>query len=278
MATEPAIEHKHSVLEAPINFLVPSGDKPRVNIPDQGRGLTERSGHFQKLSVPIQDGRGAADAFTLDRNGFEFHRHQSDVVDFLDEGQVVAIYYPEIEELVKRATGGSKVHVFDHTIRIEDDGKRDAQAVRAPVEVAHNDYTDISGPQRVRDLFEPEEAQRWLSRRYAVINVWRSIGPPAVTTPLAISDAHSMAPEDFIATDLVYKDRVGEISQIAHNDAQRWFYFSNMVRDEALLIKCFDSETDGRARFSAHTAFTNPQAPKDAPPRESIEVRTLVSF
>ena len=51
-----------------------------------------------------------------------------------------------------------------------------------------------------------------------------------------------------------------------------------MRRDEALLLKCFDSATDGRARFTAHTAFDNPAAADDALPRESIEVRTLISF
>ena len=128
------------------------------------------------------------------------------------------------------------------------------------------------------DIFEEKEAEDWLQNRYAIINVWRPIGRPVVTKPLALSDASTMRPEDFIATDLVYKDRVGEISQIKYNERQCWYYFSEMVRDEALLIKCFDSIDDGRARYTAHAAFSNPNAPINAPPRESIEVRTLVSF
>ncbi|HAA91738.1 MAG TPA: methyltransferase [Rhodospirillaceae bacterium] len=249
-----------------------------MDIPEQGQGLTERSGEFEKRLMRLTDGRDEAESFTLDRHGFSFHRHETGMSDFLDEDQLLELYYPEVDALVKSATGAKKVHIFDHTIRIEDDGKRDSESVRAPVEIAHNDYTDKSGPQRVRDLFEPEEAEEWLQRRFAVINVWRSIGGPVVTTPLALSDASTMQPEDFIATDLVYKDRVGEISQIGYSDGQRWYYFSEMARDEALLIKCFDSATDGRARFTAHTAFTNPNAPDGAPPRESIEVRTLVAF
>lgn len=275
---EAANQNANGVLTAPINFLARSDGKPRVDIPEQGKGLTERSGEFEKRMMPLADGRAEAERFSLDRHGFSFHCHETDMVDFLDEGQVLGIYYPEVEALVKSVTGAEKVHIFDHTIRIEDDGKRDAEAVRAPVEVAHNDYTDNSGPQRIRDLLDPEEAEDWLGRRFAVVNVWRSIGAPAVTTPLAISDASTMRPEDFVATDLVYKDRVGEISQIGYSDGQRWYYFSEMTRDEALLIKCFDTATDGRARFTAHTAFTNPKAPAGAPPRESIEVRTLVAF
>jgi hypothetical protein len=43
------------------------------------------------------------------------------------------------------------------------------------------------------------------------------------------------------------------------------------------LIKCYDSDT-ARARFTAHTAFEDPATPTDAPPRESIEIRTLAFF
>ena len=48
--------------------------------------------------------------------------------------------------------------------------------------------------------------------------------------------------------------------------------------DEAILLKCYDSKDDGRARFTAHTAFTDPTSPPEAAPRESIEVRALVFF
>ena len=47
--------------------------------------------------------------------------------------------------------------------------------------------------------------------------------------------------------------------------------------DEALLLKVFDSAED-RAKWTAHAAFVNPQARTDAPARQSIEVRTLLSF
>ncbi len=60
------------------------------------------------------------------------------------------------------------------------------------------------------------------------------------------------------------------------NPDHRWFYFPEMTADQALLLKCYDSVTDGRARFAPHTAFVDPTTPKDALPRESIELRTLV--
>jgi hypothetical protein len=51
-----------------------------------------------------------------------------------------------------------------------------------------------------------------------------------------------------------------------------------MEAHEAILVKCYDSATDGRTRFSLHAAFADPAAPADAPPRESIEVRTFAFF
>jgi hypothetical protein len=63
---------------------------------------------------------------------------------------------------------------------------------------------------------------------------------------------------------------------VKYNPNHRWFYFPEMTPDEALLLKCYDSATDGRTRFGPHTAFVDPTTPADAAPRESIEVRTLV--
>ncbi len=215
---------------------------------------------------------------TLDTQGFELHTRPTAVRNFYDEDEVLDVYYPEVRELLTEVTGASKVHIFDHTIRVEDAGKGEAQLLRAPVRRVHNDYTERSGPQRVLDLIDEAEAEQWLSNRYAIINVWRSIGAPVQTTPLAIVDARSIAADDLIPTDLVYSDRVGEIYFVAHSPAHRWHYFPDMNRDEAMLFKSYDSAQDGRARFTPHTAFEHPNVPAGAPSRESIEVRALVSF
>jgi len=51
-----------------------------------------------------------------------------------------------------------------------------------------------------------------------------------------------------------------------------------MRRNEAIVFKCYDSERDGRARWTAHCAFDVPTSSPGAPPRESIEMRTLAFF
>jgi hypothetical protein len=79
-------------------------------------------------------------------------------------------------------------------------------------------------------------------------------------------------------TDLVYRDRVGETYQVSYNPRHRWLFFPRMRTDEAMLIKCYDSDLGGKARFAAHSAFDDPSTLTDAPARESIEVRTLAFF
>ena len=76
----------------------------------------------------------------------------------------------------------------------------------------------------------------------------------------------SVAPGDLVPSDLVYRDRVGETYGVTLNPQHRWFYVPDMQPDEALLLKCFDSATDGRARFAPHTAFDDPTAPADVRP------------
>jgi hypothetical protein len=223
--------------------------------------------------------RPIADRLSLDEEGFALVDHESAIADFYDENQLKRVYYPEAERLVASATGASRVIVFDHTIRRRDHGADDRTQgpKRDPVYRAHNDYTERSAPQRVRDLLG-EEAERLLERRFAIVNVWRPIRGPLEDSPLAVCDAGSTGPGDLVATDLIYRDRVGETYGLRHNPAHRWFYAPAMRRDEALLLKCFDSVRSGVARFAPHTAFEDPATPADALPRESIEVRTLAFF
>lgn len=264
-------------VEARINHLIPTDEKPAVYIVPPGEGQPNRPAEYDSHLVKIQDARPLAKDLTLDGEGLALVESETAVSDFFDNDEVEAVYYPEVRALLKEATGAERVFVFDHTVRIQDEAESKAKGVREPVRVAHNDYTPLSGPQRVRDLL-PDEAEDLLKGRFAMINVWRPITGPVEAMPIAVADAQSMGPDDFIATDLVYADRVGEIYDVAYNPDQRWYYFPKMQRDEALLLKCYDSKEDGRARFTAHTAFEDPTSPADAAPRESIEIRTLVFY
>ncbi len=266
------------IIKAPLKFMVPMEEKPQVFMSVNQAEPNKRTGEFQIAELEIADSRGAAEQPELDREGFELVDSPTAVTNFYDEKQITDVYYPECITLLKTATGAREVHIFDHTLRVQDDSKRETHGTRLPVPIVHNDYTEKSGPQRVHDLLEPEKAKRFLAGRFAMVNVWRSFGQSAERYPLATADGRTIPDEDFIAVDIVYQDRTGEIYQNAHSPGQRWYYFSNMVPNEALLLKCFDTAQDGRTRYTAHTGFENPNAPDDTPPRESIEVRTLLAF
>jgi hypothetical protein len=267
-------------VEAALNYLKPGIDHPFVYAYDAPPGMPQRNIEYQPRRVLVRNARPIAPELSLDKQGFLLRAHRSDVVDFYDDGEVRRVYYPEIEKLVRETTGAEKVVIFDHTRRNSNTplGEGNGHAREAAAAV-HNDYTDKSAPQRVRDLLEPAEAEARLERRYLEINVWRSIAQtPVAAWPLALGDARSIDDADLVASERRYPDRVGEIYHVAYNPRHRWFYFPEMRRDEALFIKCFDSAKDGRARLSVHSAFEDPTTPPGAPPRESVEVRTFAFF
>ncbi len=269
-----------SHVNAPMSYLDVEGvqEKPTYYLCIPPAGVPQRNTTQVKHTMAIQNAREHIDEISLDKQGITFTPHETAVKNFYDAEEVRAVYYPEIVELIKKMTGAEKVHVFDHNVRCAPMCARGENGAREPVKFAHNDYTLKSGPQRVRDLLPAEEAEERLQHRFAVINVWRPIRGPVQDAPLAVCDAASMTQDDFNETDLKYEDRTGEVYSVSHNPNHRWFYFPQMERNEAMLLKCYDSATDGRARFTAHSAFEDPTSPPDAPARESIETRTLVFF
>jgi hypothetical protein len=264
-------------VEATLNYIVDDGTKLFTYTGGPGSTDVRTGGTPDPRPVTIRNGRLLAGDFALDRNGFRFVRHETRVGDFFDEAEVRRVYYREMEALVKAESGASRVLVFDHTLRTADDELREARKIREVVRRVHNDYTEWSGPQRVRDLL-PDEADDLLRRRFAIIQVWRPIRHPVETYPLAICDARSLSPDDLVVSERRYPDRVGQTYAIAHNPGHLWYWFPRMRRNEALVFKVYDSLLDGRARWTAHTAFEDPTSPPNARPRESIEIRTLAFF
>jgi hypothetical protein len=241
-------------------------------------GVPWRSGKREAHRIRVRNARTLAARPSLDEQGFALVDHETSVGNFHDAEEVRSVYYPEIEGVLKAATGAAEVVIFDHTLRSASAEQRAATGIREPVRYVHNDYTSLSGRRRVTDLFEPARATELLKGRHAVINAWRPIHRSVEEAPLAVCDAQSIAPADLVATDLIYPDRLGEVYSLTHNPRHRWFYYPAMAPDVALLIKTYDSLEDGRARFTAHTAFDDPNTPPDAAPRESIEVRALVFY
>jgi hypothetical protein len=263
------------VVNAQLNYLAEATPKPVNYAYDPPAGVPLRSGKYLAQTVAIRNGREELNKFSLDTNGFVLTEDETAVKDFYDPDEVKSVYYPEVERLIKRVTGAGRVVVFDHIVRNPVLAERGEKGARGPAKFVHNDYSFTSAPRRVRDHL-PEEADRLLRNRFAEINVWRAIRGPIESSPLALCDARSLGAGDIVPVDLVYRERVGEIFGFLYNPKHRWYYFPRMERNEAILLKCYDSRDDGRARFTAHTSFEDPNSPLNAAPRESIEVRALV--
>jgi hypothetical protein len=264
-------------VKAELSYLAPTSDRPRTYTYDPPEGVPRTTTVNEPHTVQISDMRPILSGVSLDEQGFGLVRHRSAVRDLHNEQQVKAIYYPEAEQILKDVTGADRVFIFDTTVRHRIPGAEDRLSgqPRQPVPRVHVDHTVRSGPQRVRDLLA-DEAERLLRGRVQIINLWRPIRGPLLDMPLAVADAQSVRFDQLIPSDLIYRERVGETYSVTYDAGHRWYYVPKMEADEVLLLKCYDSKTDGRARFAPHTAFADPTTPANAPPRESIELRALV--
>jgi len=231
--------------------------------------------------VTVHDVRGSESKYTLDTTGFQIVKHDSNEKDFLDDAQIKSVYYQETEELLKKATGASKVFIFDHTIRRQpQDARTSVQSdqgrqisLRGPVQRVHIDQSYKAGPERVKHHL-PDEASTLLQGRYQIINVWRPI-KTILKDPLGIAEADSVLDDDLVPIKLIYPEREGETYSVRANPGHKWHYLYKQTPGEVILIKCFDSKTDGRARRVPHSAFVDAEW-EEASSRESIEIRALV--
>lgn len=267
---------------------------------------------FVKCDVQVMNGRGGN--LTLDDHGFMLTDHAIEHVNYFNEEEILKQYYPKCCDLVKRMTGCEKVFAFDHNLRsksLNATGSKinGGSVVQGPAFVVHNDYSLTSAPRRVRDLaqppkindslrkllgetplIDPNEVEDLLKGRWAIINVWRNIKTtPVKKLPLGMCQGPSVPMEDIITFEIHYADRVGENYFAAHSPSHKWVYFPEMTRDEAILLKCWDSagaaftSADWKgdkvaATFSFHSAFEDPSSDPGADDRESLEVRTVAFF
>ncbi|KAI9720783.1 MAG: hypothetical protein M1812_002622 [Candelaria pacifica] len=272
-------QYKPHNVEAEFNYYLDPGDGslPSPNYVDKPDSYNEKPVDTRR--VLVHDIRGSEDEYTLDKTGFQVHKHVSKEKDFLDEDRIKAEYYPEVEQLLKDVTGASKIFIFDHTIRRpapEDEGNKSANITRGPVQRVHIDQSFAAAPNRVTHHL-PDEASHLLAGRFQIINVWRPI-KPIFKDPLGVADATTVSDaDDLIPVKLVYPHRTGETFTVkpGKEKPHAWYYMYGQRPDEVMLIKCFDSKTDGRAKGVPHSAFVNPET-EDREPRESIEVRCLV--
>jgi hypothetical protein len=268
-----------SPVRATLNYSVDNGRPPDYYFYEPDESVELNPPGTDAREVDIHDGWPQVASLSLDREGFILKPFSARFDQFDDDAAVRGVFYQQVIDFVREHTGAQRVEVFDHTIRkrLPADLKQQTTVQRPAVLLVHSDYTVASGPQRVRDIV-PNDAEQLLKRRVAFFNMWKPLYRRVDELPLAMCDATTHAPEDMLRMELKYRERTGEIYVMRYSPAHRWVYFPQMQASQALLLKTYDSEVDGRARFMGHTAFEHPNTPPDALKRESIEVRTMAFF
>lgn len=289
-----------------------------------GNTTTDKGIELEEHATQVTNARLLDDEArpTCNRNGFELTSYplDDDGLDFKTHQTVVEQYYPHCAKLVEQVTGG-RAYAFDHNVRSAG-GKESrqriigGQEIQGPAHIVHGDYTLRAAPERLVQLAEPPsgndtllgmlaEGESLISAddatlalagggRFAIINVWRNIAAePVATHPIALCDGQTVQPEDLVVFEIHYPNRIGENYFAKYSERHQMYFYPHMTRDEALLIKQWDSagplaqskgsRADGDddaapCTFSFHSAFVDPQTPADAPDRWSIEVRCLVIY
>ncbi|KAL3161264.1 hypothetical protein ABBQ38_009625 [Trebouxia sp. C0009 RCD-2024] len=281
------VTHKPaSFINAKVNYIQPSahGEELYAYLYEKPESVSKVTNlEHVEIEVPMTDLRTIEDKkgrFTLHDNGFQLEQlHVPSDIDWTNNAEVAARYYPRVADLLKRVAGASRVHIFDHTIRMG--SARSVKAAQAdpdprgkPVSRVHVDYTVKSGPERLQAVL-PDEAERLMKTPFAVIQVWRPLRGPVDESPLGMIDASSVAKEDLLPYTLHFPGRTGYNYAAKHNPEHRWYYAKGINTDEAYVFVCYDSR-DGRARFTPHTGFKDPTTSPDAPQRQSVETRAYV--
>ncbi|KAL8286697.1 hypothetical protein RQP46_004225 [Phenoliferia psychrophenolica] len=288
----PLVEDGGQATTGNLNYFVqpPNGEVPYDRLYDDPN-LPKTNVAYSRRNTPIYDLRPLVDAgrtneTSTDVTGFQVipasvAKTSMEEADWTDDAKIRSVYYDETTALFKRVTGASRVIIFDHTIRrVEAPGCEtpDTPDSRKPVARVHIDQTPESGRKRVF-RHAGEDADRLLAGRAQLINLWRPImSGPVRDAPIAMADSRTIGSEDLVASRLLYQPPAaeGETYEVAYNDAHRWYYLSGMVKDEAVLLKCWDNGEAGGAK-TPHSGFVDDQyVGKDVPPRQSIEVRALV--
>lgn len=261
-----------------------------INQPDKGDAVDVAANY----ETTMHNGRLLSPPATLEEMGFALMKCPSEVKDFRDDAEVVKVYYEEMRNIVKQASGAESVLIFDHTIRESGNTNLNAAAggSAAPVPRVHCDYTAEGSPRRLKLLgkeginslkrgrvLTEAEVDALAAKRYAFINVWRSIDRenPVYRMPLAVCDEQTVPDSDRFLYELMFPDRTGENYSLKFNEDHMWYYYPEQQFDEVLVFKVFDKKEDG-PRFVFHTAFDDPSCPADAPPRTSLEARAIAFF
>jgi hypothetical protein len=285
-------------IEAQITYLAPGSF---INRRFVSPGREVNTGDYLPYAVTIRDARPRQADFTLASHGFMLTRSPSNVRNFMDKDQVDATYPAEVAAAIKQLTGADRVATLGWMCRTSGDlsayarqevGYQHMGGVQPPAGEAHVD----SAPDRVDRMAQRIYQERFPGAgpysRYLYMSFWRTFSPPPQDYPLALCDGNSVGDDEGVPNTMFVVDKIPDREEMLrpmpdedkaiaaaifrHNPRHRWWYFSNMTREEALLFVFHDSRRIQPWRVP-HTAFRDTSRP-GAKPRESIELRSIAYF
>ncbi|KAF2214330.1 hypothetical protein CERZMDRAFT_37850 [Cercospora zeae-maydis SCOH1-5] len=287
-----------SSIESVMNYHYEPAPGEDIKIPYVNTAGSKRIKHTPQR-VRITDLRTTDNHFTVDENGFQFLKYPGPVgtkhESFSNDAIITDAIFNEARELIKNTTGATHVYAMSHMLRrdpalavvdIPEDVPDEAEyrSTNVPAMQVHIDHTNRSADTLLECLTIPEAEyvrSKAANCRWAVINLWKPL-KTVTRQPLAVCDATTVPESDLRGYTMRVRPEVSpdsternvEIWHVMANPEHKWYWPSAMEPNEALLIKCFDSKLDGRARWAPHSAFNLPD--DQGAPRESIEIRCLV--
>jgi len=263
-----AVKAPHRI-KATIRYVV-KGERSIFYPAERARSYWPDDDH----DVMVTDLRTVAELPSIERNGFTMLREPTGLRDFLNPAEVERVLFPEAVGLAKRLNGAAHAIAFGPVARSDSADSGDG---RQPAFGAHVDY----GRRTIEAVARPllgAQADFWLGKRVVLMNLWRPI-TTVYRTPLALCDASTVQPGDLHDSEI--RGGLDDPSRpplfgynLSYNPNHRWYYTSRMQPEELFAFKLYDS-AGPRAQWTGHTAIHDPEAPADAPPRQSMEIRTI---
>ncbi|KAI1123681.1 hypothetical protein F5Y10DRAFT_285783 [Nemania abortiva] len=260
---------------------------------------------FDTHTIQVNDLRGREKEFDIHTHAFQPSKWKPSTAS-LDSRDITQTLYPEAEEFIKTITNATRVHCFSHLIRqntVEEniEALKKLEAYRGsdnisdkegfgktvPARYAHIDQSGKGARTLLGDNL-PNEAEKLSKTRWGTVNLWRPI-QRIRRDPLCFCDGQTISDEDLVPMEAtpppkgtssfyesVSKGDGFETLEVRHNPKHKWYYFSDMQPDEALVFKCYDSKNTSKSRC-CHASFKHPQMVNEAP-RESMEMRFFVFY
>jgi hypothetical protein len=268
-----------------IDYLVPTS---RINRRFWAPGKEYNTGIYAPHEVTIRNAR-LAGPFTLDSHGFCIGHDPTDITDWERNYGAESRYAAQVCQVAKRLSGADAAIAMGGMLRTS--GETSA-TMQPPAAEAHVDFTARCAERIAQTLYRKVHPDGPGYRRFIAFSLWRALSPPPQDMPLALCDGRTVRDDegthntkvdvdeipagDALFAPIPNEENMSAATIFHHSPDHRWWYFPDMVQDEVIFIKFYDSD-HSRAWRCPHTAFRDTTRP-DAKQRRSIEFRAIAYF